>query len=371
MTNDEIRRAGALLTVGLRGAMPGDPALEADLDVCAKAGVGGVILFDVDVPAYRAALGRGMAPRDARWAATRNITGPGQLTSLVGYLRSRLGPDLVVMVDQEGGPVSRLRPERGFHGTLPSAARFAALGGSEQRSAARAQAEALASLGIDVNLAPVVDLAVLPDGPLAARERTFGDDPRRVTGCARAILEANRASGVASCLKHFPGLGTVPEDTHEVLPILDGIYDPKRELAPYRELIQGPSPPEMVMAAHLLWPHRDPERPASRSSVALTDVLRDELGFEGVVATDSLDMGAVLDGTTPEGAVVEALTAGADALLYAANLSEHEFADGHPALRLATALARAVDDGALSGGWAEVEARRERIRGLRGGGVNV
>jgi beta-N-acetylhexosaminidase len=367
MHDDEIRLAGSLLTVGLRGAVPGDPGLESDLEICARAGVGGVILFDVDVPTYREAIRGGSAPREARWAAPRNILGPGQLTTLVGYLRSRLGDDLVVMVDQEGGEVARLRRERGFCHSLPSAARFAALSGPEQRDAARRQADALAAVGIDVNLAPVVDLAVLPEGPLAAGQRSYGSNPRRVTGCAQVIVEAHRAAGIASCLKHFPGLGSVADDTHEVLPVLDGVYDPTRELAPYRELIQGPFPPEMIMAAHVVWPHRDAERPASRSTVVLTEVLREELGFQGVIATDSLDMGAALDGVSAEAALVQALSAGADALIYAANLDAAEFSDGHPALRLATALAGAVEDGALADGWAEVRRRRERLRRLRRG----
>lgn len=367
MQTEDIRRAGALLAVGLRGALPGDPSLEADLEVCARAGVGAVVLFDVDVPAYRAARRRGLADREARWSAPRNVTGPGQLTTLVGYLRSRLGRDLVVMVDQEGGNVARLGRDRGFSDTLPSAAEFAALSGPEQRALARRQARVLARLGVDVNLAPVVDLAVRGDGPLAGQGRSFGRDPRKVTGCAQIIVEAHRESGIASCLKHFPGLGSVAADTHEALPVLDGTYDATLELAPYRELIQGPRPPEMIMAGHVVWPARDPSRPASRSRAVLTDLLRGELGFEGVVATDSLDMGGAIDGGSALDVAAEALGAGADAVMYAANLSDADFEGGHPALRLATALARAVDQGAIEGGWREVEARATRLRALRRG----
>jgi beta-N-acetylhexosaminidase len=365
MNDDDIRRAGALLTVGLRGCRPGDPVLESDLDVCVRAGVGGVILFDVDVPAYRAALGRGAGPAEARWSARRNITGPGQLSTLIGYLRTRLGDDLVVMIDQEGGHVSRLRPELGFAGTLPTADVFASLSGWERSAAALAQAELLSSLGIDVNLAPVVDVAVDPESAVVARERSFGRDPRQVLGCAQAVIAAHRGAGVASCLKHFPGLGSVVADTHERLPTLDGRYDAACELAPYRELIQGPHAPEMVMAAHVVWPDRDPERPASRSPAVLTGVLRDELGFDGVVATDSLDMGAAQEGIGAEAALVEALAAGADVLLYAANLRVDDFDSGHPALRLARAVAQAVERGLVPGGWDAVEARRERLSALR------
>lgn len=363
----KIQRAGALLAVGLRGAVPGDDHLEADLDVCAEAGVGGVILFDVDVAAFRRAVAAGTPADEARWRAERNVRSPGQLKTLVRYLRSRLGDDLVVMIDQEGGAVARLRAERGFTGTLVSAQEFGRLSGPAQQDAARQQAVALADLGIDVNLAPVVDLTRQPEARIALQQRSFGDDVRRVTACAQTVIGAQARAGVGSCLKHFPGLGSIVADTHDDgLPVLSDGFDRTLELAPYRELIQGPRPPEMVMAAHVSWPEVDAVHPVSRSRAALTDVLRSELGFEGVIATDSLDMGAALaDGVTIEEAAIESLAAGADLLLHAVNLSDDAFAHGHPALALATAVAQAVDDGALDGGWSELEPRTARVRALR------
>jgi beta-N-acetylhexosaminidase len=363
----KIQRAGALLAVGLRGAVPGDDHLEADLDVCAEAGVGGVILFDVDVAAFRRAVAAGTPADEARWRAERNVRSPGQLKTLVRYLRSRLGDDLVVMIDQEGGAVARLRAERGFAGTLVSAQEFGRLSGPAQQDAARQQAVALADLGIDVNLAPVVDLERRPEARIAVQQRSFGDDVRRITACAQTVIGAHARAGVGSCLKHFPGLGSVVADTHDdVLPVLRDGFDRALELAPYRELIQGPRPPEMVMAAHVIWAEVDATRPVSRSRAALTDVLRAELGFEGVIATDSLDMGAALaGGAGVEEVAIESLAAGADLLLHAVNLSDEAFAHGHPALALATAVAEAVDGGVLDGGWSELEQRTARVRALR------
>ena len=362
-----VQRAGGTLVVGLRGAVPGDEALEADLDVCAEAGVGGIILFDVDVVAFRRALARGTPADEARWQAERNVRSPGQLKTLIRYLRSRLGDHLVVMIDQEGGAVARLRAERGFGGTLLSAHEFGRLSGPAQQDAARQQAVVLADLGIDVNLAPVVDLARRPDARIAVQQRSFGDDVRRVTACAQTVIGAQARAGVGSCLKHFPGLGSVVADTHDDgLPVLSDGFDRGLELAPYRELIQGPRPPEVVMAAHVIWPEVDAMRPVSRSRAALTDVLRAELGFEGVIATDSLDMGAALaGGEGVEAVAVESLAAGADLLLHAVNRSDDAFAHGHPALALATAVAQAVDDGVLDGGWSELEQRKARVRALR------
>lgn len=365
-SSDPVVRAGALLSVGFRGAVPGDPRLEADLDVCAAAGVGSVVLFDVDVPRYRALLTEGRAPDEARWDATRNVHSPDQVRTLCDYLRQRLGDDLVILVDQEGGTVARLRAERGFRAPLPSATDFARLGPAERIAAARRQARELADLGFDGNLAPVVDLARRPDGPLAARGRTFGTDPDTVVACARDVIAGHRAEGLATCLKHFPGLGSARLDSHHARPVLGDAFDPELELAPYRALLDDAAPPEMVMASHAVWATVDAERPASASAAVLNGVLRGALGFEGVVATDSLDMAGAGAGSVE--AAVDALLAGADLLMDAVNLGGPEEGVDHPARALAEALAEAVASGRLDGGWDEIDRRTARIRGLRRGG---
>ncbi|NNK62184.1 MAG: hypothetical protein HKO98_03165 [Gemmatimonadetes bacterium] len=361
---DPVTRAGALLSVGIRGAVPGDARLEADLDVCAAAGVGSVVLFDVHVPRYRALVEAGVDPAEARWGADRNVRSPGQVRTLCGYLRARLGQHLVILVDQEGGEVARLRAERGFRDSLPAPAEFARLGSVDRREAARRQARELAALGIDGNLAPVVDVQRRSDGPLAAKGRLFGGDADLVIACARDVVVAHRAEGLASCLKHFPGLGSADLDTHRALPVLDGDYDAAVELAPYRALLADEVPPEMVMAAHAVWRAVDPERPASASPRVLRDVLRGELEFDGVIATDSLDMeGAGEGGSVP--AAVAALEAGADLLMDAVNLTGPSEGLPHPARKLAEALAEAVESGRVEGGWDAVERSARRVRGLR------
>lgn len=366
MTQSEnLRRIGALLTVGIRGSVPGDPQLEEDLDACLQAGVGGVIVFDVDVPKYRTAVAAGVHPSEARWQAERNVRSPGQLTSLIGYLRQRLGSDLLVMVDQEGGRVARLHRERGFTATLPSAEDFGQLSGPEQQAAARRQAVELAGLGFDLNLAPVVDVAVDPEAVLVSQQRVYSADPRRVLGAARTVIDAHAAVGLATCAKHFPGLGSLRLDTHETAATLGSAGHRPVELEPWRALMSGPRPPEVVMAAHVVWPEVDGERVVSQSAAALQGVLRDELGFEGVIATDSLDMAGARTADGPAGAAVASLRAGADLLIHAANLDPHEFDDGHPAPRIAAALAEAVDEGRLDGGWPEIDRRVARVRALR------
>lgn len=376
MSPSSLMRVGRLLVTGVRGAVPGDPQLEADLDCCARIGVGGILLFDVDVPTWRRAVARGVDPDEARWQAERNIRSPGQLKTLIGYLRERLGADILVLVDQEGGSVARLRPERGFRQALPSAAEFAARSGTEQRTLADRQARELAELGIDVNLAPVIDVGHEPEAVLVGQQRVLGHEPRRVLASAQAVIDAHSAAGVHTCVKHFPGLGSVRRDTHQMQARLDERYDRAAELAPYRELISGPRPPAMVMAAHVIWPEVDPGRVVSQSRAALQGVLRDELGFEGVIATDSLDM-AGADGSSaeqaatrpasdsPQVAAVRALEAGADLLIHAANLRDGDFDDGHPIERVARALTAAVEAGRVLGGWGEIDRRAECVHALR------
>lgn len=368
-SDTRLRRAGALLSVGIRSAHPGDPRLERDLGVCAEVGVGSIVLFDVDVPHYRSLLDAGMDPAEARRTAVRNVESPDQVRALCDHLRDRLGESVVILVDQEGGQVARFRPERGFTATLPSATAFAALPAEARRAAAEAQARELAALGIDGNLAPVVDLGSRPQGPLAAKERTFSADPEVVTACAREVIEAQRAMGLASCIKHFPGLGSADLDTHLARPVLDEAFDAEVQLAPWRALIADPVPPEIVMASHAVWPAVDPDRPVSLSRAALTGVVREEMGYGGVISTDSLDMAgagpSTALGSGSVEAAVAALRAGADLLMDAVNLAGPAEGIDHPARRLAEAVVEAVEAGEVDGGWPEIERRAERVRSLR------
>ena len=193
---ENVRRVGALLVVGVRGAVPGDARLEADLDACSAVGVGGVVLSALDTASWHAAVAAGRDLAEARWDAPRNVLGPGQLASLIGYLRARLGDGLVVMVDQEGGPGATLRPERGFHDALPAPRDFAALRGPAQQTAARRQARMLAELGVDVNLAPGIELADDPS--------SFGTEC-----CARNRSTSAKGSASVRCSTTSPQSRTV------------------------------------------------------------------------------------------------------------------------------------------------------------------
>lgn len=352
---------GALLCVGFRGAGPGDPAYESDVAALAAARVGAVILFDVDVARMRRLRDDGVPDADARSRAPRNVLDPAQLRGLVADLRRRLRPDLLVCIDQEGGRVSRLRDERGFV-TGPAAAEFAALDAPARAAAADAQARQLAALGVNVNFAPCVDVAVNPDGPAIARMgRAFGDHPGPVCDAARIVLAAHRRRGVAACLKHFPGHGSAGADSHLGLPDVTDTYDAARELEVYRTLLR--EPPPLVMAGHLLNRAFDPLLPASLSRPTLTGLLRETLGFAGVIATDSLDMRAVSDRFPLDELLPLALNAGADLLLHGFNPAQD--AAACPAAAMAESVGRAIRDRRIAGGAARIRDSAARLAVLR------
>jgi len=355
-----VNRAGRLLCVGLRGAEPGADLLEADLEACRRAGVGGVILFDVDVPTLRRLERQGVDPEDARRRAVRNILDPDQLGRLVVRIREVLGEDVFVAIDQEGGQVARLTSRRGFRDD-PSASEFAALEEERRRQSATNQAEQLARFGIDLNFAPCVDLDFGEANPIIGRlGRAYAADPAEVAACARISIAAHRMAGVASCLKHFPGHGSSRADSHLGAVDITGTWDRDRELAPYRDLATEEG--VAVMVAHVAHRGLDAELPASLSPVVIGDLLRADIGFNGVVVTDSIDMRAVADLHDPGEAAVQAVRAGADFVIDGFNLDDRT---EHPAPALAAALAEGLGDGRIAGGAHRLEESLERLALLR------
>jgi beta-N-acetylhexosaminidase len=337
---------GRLLCVGIRGATPGEQRLEQDLDACAASRIRAVILFDVDVPPYLQSCACGVADDDALLRAKRNIESPEQLRALTDHIRDRLGDDTIICVDQEGGVTSRLSKRRGF-APGPSAHEFTDLAPAKRRAESERQAAQLAYAGIDLNFAPCIDLALEQASSIIARRgRSFGASVDTVVACARDVIAAHSAHGIGSCLKHFPGHGSATGDTHRGMVDVTETAVPDSELAPYRALLDANDPAVMVMVAHVMNRRIDPVRPASLSPAFIDGLLRGELGFDGVVVTDSIDMAAVLDQWSVEEAAVGAIVAGADIALDGFNLDPTRAE--HPAQRLAGALRDALASGALT-----------------------
>lgn len=247
----------------------------------------------------------------------RNLEGPEELAALSRDLQQearKVGDlPLLMAVDQEGGPVQRLKAPF----TLIPSARELGQTATPEAVAALAQtvARELALVGLNLNLAPVLDVARGPECP--QWERSFGPEPARVAAFGVAAVKGYLAGGVIPVAKHFPGLGDTTLDSHQVLPTAQN-PDPERQtdLFPFRQALAAGAP--VVMTAHLKVPAWD-ERPATLSPVALTEWLRRRLGFQGVIMTDDLEMGAISQNWPVPEAACQALLAGADLLLICNN----------------------------------------------------
>jgi beta-N-acetylhexosaminidase len=239
-----------------------------------------------------------------------NITGADQVKQLTAQMQSQADLPLFVATDQEGGSVNRLQA---VDGPLPGAWAMGANGTTayaQQRG--EYDAQQLYSLGINVNFAPVVDVANTSGGDLGGR--TFGTTADQVTKLAGAYLNGLQSSGhVIGTLKHFPGLGDVPADPHASLYTLDrSKADLERiDWAPYKALI-ATGQVQMIMSTHVVLSAIDPTRPASLSEPVLTGILRDELGYQGVIVTDGIYMGALTSHYSFDQIILDSVKAGND-----------------------------------------------------------
>jgi beta-N-acetylhexosaminidase len=235
---------------------------------------------------------------------------------------------LILCIDQEGGWASILRQKQGAT-EFPSQMAVAATGDPENaRRMASVMAAEMRALGLNMNLTPVADVNNNPHNPIIG-SRSFGDDPGQVSEFVTAMIETYQAAGVMATAKHFPGHGDTTLDSHFALPTV--LHDRRRlervELVPFRAAIAADV--AVIMTAHITFPAVDdtPGLPATLSPKVLTDLLRREMGYKGLLITDSLAMGAIeASGRTIPQAAVEALAAGADLLLFAGGYDTHRAA---------------------------------------------
>ncbi|KKK05599.1 glycoside hydrolase family 3 protein [Micromonospora sp. HK10] len=241
----------------------------------------------------------------------RNVVDHDQVAALTATLRAER-PDVIVAIDEEAGDVTRIESVRGS--TRPG--NFA-LGAVDDEAlteeVARDLGVELAAVGVTLNYAPDADVNSNPANPVIG-VRSFGADPALVARHTAAWIRGLQSGGVAACAKHFPGHGDTRVDSHHDLPRIgaDRARLDAVELAPFRAAVTAGA--QAVMTGHLLVPALDPELPATLSPRILGGLLRDELGFQGVVVTDAVEMRAVADRYGFTGAAVRALAAGADAI---------------------------------------------------------
>jgi len=328
--------AAGVVIVGFRGMTLDDAPWVRD---AAAAGLGGVILFD----------------RDQRIGNARNVESPKQVRALTAELAAlRPSSPLIVSIDQEGGVVSRLSPAHGFP-ALDSERDVGAGSVKAARSWAAGLAGTLADAGITLDLAPVVDLDVNRRSPvIGALGRAFSADPDVVVRYATIEVEALRAAGVASALKHFPGIGSSTRNTDDDSVDVTRTWT-RHELEPFRRLVAD-GEADVVMVGHVVNRTLDPDRPASLSPAIIGELLRDELVWDGPVITDDLGAAAITALHPAPAAAVLALEAGADLLLFA---NQRQYDAGIPD-KVVAAIMKAVDDGRLD--RAVVERAYARVK---------
>jgi beta-N-acetylhexosaminidase len=279
------RQVGQLLIAGFNGYQ-----VSTELRALVKEfGLGGVILF------------------------ARNVQEPEQVAELA-FDAARLAPDIPIWVsiDQEGGRVARLRSPftewppmatLGRSGSVTLAERFA-----------RALAAELKAVGVTLDYAPVLDVHTNPKNPVIG-DRALAERADQVATLGGTIIRALQAQGIAACGKHFPGHGDTSSDSHHELPLVE--HPPERlrevEFAPFRAAIDAGV--ATIMTAHVLVPSLDESRPATLSSAIVTDILRREMRFEGVILSDDLEMKAIANQYAVPAAAVQAIAAGCDGML--------------------------------------------------------
>ena len=307
MTTQE--KVGQLLVAGIGGTEAGEDGLQAIQDYQ----VGGVILFG------------------------RNVESAQQLADLTNELKTLNGDNtpLFLCVDQEGGRVDRMPPEVD---DLSSAYDYIAAGG-DPLERGKVLAAQCAAFGFNLDFSTCLDIWSNPDNTVIG-DRAYGSDPHTVTSAGLAVNQGLEQGGVIPVVKHFPGHGDTSTDSHVDLPVVDKTAEELQEfeLIPFQAAIDQGTP--CVMVAHILMTQIDPDLPASLSPKVVDGLLRQEMGYDGVVCTDDLTMGAISNTYGMGEAAVMAVEAGCDLLLVC-----HE-ADNLTAAR--DALLSAVDAGRIS-----------------------
>jgi beta-N-acetylhexosaminidase len=323
---DVRKAAGQMAIAGFDGH-----AIPADLRMLAKEfDLGGIILF------------------------ARNVESPEQVAEIAREAQALTRElPLWVSVDQEGGRVARLRSPF----TIWPAMQTLGRSGDEQLAArfAKALAVELQAVGITLDYTPVLDIRTNPNNP-AIGDRALAEKPSDVARLGRIIIETLQNAGIAACGKHFPGHGDTSTDSHFELPLIE--HPPDRldavELVPFKEAIAADV--ACIMTAHILVPAIDDQHPGTLSAAIVDGLLKQQLGFQGLVFSDDLGMKAISARYSTAEATVGALRAGCDAVLMCGTSQEDQ-------MQALEAVVHAVEDGTLPVKRAEdALARHRRIK---------
>lgn len=321
-----------MLLVGFRGTELADTnRIIRDIQ---EYGIGGVILYEKDGPTQ---------------SRPRNIVSPNQVKKLVTDLKSYSDSKLIVAIDQEGGAVDRLKSIYGFPPTVKAEYLGTLNNADTSRFYAGSIALTLKEMGINLNFAPVLDLNINPNSPaIGALGRSFSHIYEIVVTQATIFIDEHTKQGILTCCKHFPGHGSATEDSHlgmtDITDTWSGV-----EIMPYKDLI-GTGRCKMVMSAHVFNRNLDPDYPATLSNIILGELLRGSLAFKGVIVSDAMEMKAITQEYGQEEALMRAINAGCDILVFSNNIDKYNAEIVPEAISIVHKL---VDEGKIS---------RERIK---------
>lgn len=320
------QKAAQMLIVGFRGTeLKPDNPIYNDIT---NLKIGGVILFDYDTPTK---------------TRPRNIKSAAQVRKLNKDLQTLANGSLFISIDQEGGYVNRLKTRNGF--PLTRTARYLGRVNNADTTkywAARI-AETLASLGFNLNFAPDTDVNINPKSPAIGKvQRSFSSNPHTVAKHAQIWIDEQSKQHIISSVKHFPGHGSAKADTHLGMVDVTNTWTEK-ELIPFQMLIDS-GKVDMVMTSHIINRHLD-SLPATLSYNILTGILRNKMGYGGIIVSDDIAMGAIADHYTLDDAVEKAINAGVDMIILSNNGTTF---NGEITSKVINIICKLVEEGKIS-----------------------
>ncbi|HNP79812.1 MAG TPA: glycoside hydrolase family 3 protein, partial [Candidatus Pacearchaeota archaeon] len=302
--NELKEKIGQMIIIGFRGTeVNKDSQIIKDIN---DLNLGGIVLFDIDNPTK---------------TFPRNIISYNQTKKLISDIKELSSSNIFVSIDVEGGTINRLKEKYGFI-NIPSAEDMGKGDPEKTKEYATIIGKELKELGFNIDFAPVVDVNINKNNPIIGElERSFSDDPEKVFIHASSFIEGLNSQGIISSIKHFPGHGSSSTDSHLGMVDVTNTYNEK-ELIPYRKIIEN-NYTQIIMTAHIINSNIDPSYPATLSPLFIKKILRDDLRFKGVVVSDDMHMGAIIDHYGFNESLIKAVDAGCDILIISNNGKEY------------------------------------------------
>lgn len=329
LTDAELKdKIGQMIMVGFRGT---EAKEDSDIfKIIKDVKIGGVMLFDFDVPSK---------------SSSKNIESPKQVKELISDIQKYSEVSIFVAIDAEGGNVNRLKEKYGFSSIISAEK----MGKDTTLQTTIKESEKLAKelqfLGVNMNLAPVVDVNINPQNPIiGALGRSFSASATEVYNNAKVFIQNHKNNNVISVEKHFPGQGSATADTHLGLADITSTYK-TQELEPYEKLNKDKLL-SAVMVAHVINKNIDKNYPASLSAKFLQDILRKQIGFNGVIISDDMQMSALTDNYNFDESIILAINAGVDVISISNNTSKGY--DGSIAHKVRDVIFNAVKNNEIS-----------------------